>query len=252
MHIRAIAVDGSTVFMASYGGPTDSHILKCSSTSCQSIRTLDTEGAMITALAYSSSLGRLFYTAADGNLEASRIYSINLEGADRRVYVEQSEKTGLASPVGLAIDDERKHIYWTNAVGPDLIQRGNLADKAVEAEVGTLLPREDAKGYAPHALQLDTTGQFLYFTDISSSEHRIARIDLNGDNLETLASRDENTPHSLALDVANKKIYWAETGSSAIQVGTVNELGVEPSKTGTASTAALATATALVALVASF
>jgi len=36
-------------------------------------------------LAYSSSLGRLFYTAADGNLEASRIYSINLEGADRRV-----------------------------------------------------------------------------------------------------------------------------------------------------------------------
>jgi sugar lactone lactonase YvrE len=133
------------------------------------------------------------------------------------------------------------------------------------------LTRADADGRRPHALALDSKGQRLYFTDLSSEQHSIARVDLSGDKvnlallfyyylalyvdqcvciqMEEMLELDQETPHGLALDVVNKKLYWAETGSQSVRVGTIADIGQEPSSNGASSTfATLALSTTLVAL----
>lgn len=246
MHVRDIAVNKANgdVYFTSYGGPSAAHIVKCTGAkSCSSIRKFDynmNAELLPSAIAFSSKLNRLFYAVADGSLARSVIYSSAPNGDDVREYVVQSKDSGVAFPVGLAIDDENSYVYWSNDVGPDRIQRGDLAIQS--ANVGTLYSKTDIR---PFQIAVDPVGKFVYYVDQSSSPNAIGRVRTDILNTgETLRSLAATAPHDIALDVTGKRVYWSEVGTSTISKGTVADLGTAPSS---AASIALASISALVA-----
>ncbi len=233
MHVRDVTVDSKSgdVFFVSYGGPTTAHIVRCTGEKqCKSIKSFavtPTEQLLPSAIAFSTSLNRVFYAVADGSLTKSVIYSAQPTGDDEQVFVKQAADTGVAFPVGLAIDDENKHVYWTNDVGQDRVQRADLTDKAA-ANVGTLY---NGTAVRPFQIAVDSKGKFLYYVDQSTAQqHSVGRlrIDKFGSH-ESLKNLDAATPHDIAIDVASKFVYWSEIGSSTINRGTVADLGTAPS-----------------------
>lgn len=202
MHVKALAAgEGDDLYLAAYGGPTASAIVKCSGT-CRVLATISTGNYLPTAVAFSSTMKRVFYALADGALEKSRIYSVAVDGdIDRVLYVEQDDDVGVAFPVGLAVDDVNQHLYWSNDAGPDQIQRGPLAKEYSASgadKIGTVLSGKTTSA-RPHSLALDVVGRKIYFTDQTSATHQIGRVDYDGENLETLKELGNNTPHGLAL-----------------------------------------------------
>jgi DNA-binding beta-propeller fold protein YncE len=231
MHVRDIAVDSATgdVFFTAYGGPSAAHIVRCiGAQRCSSIRKFDysaTAQLLPSAIAFSSKLNRVFYAVADGSLERSVIYSSQANGDDVREYVVQTKETGVAFPVGLAIDDVNGFVYWANDVGPDRVQRGDLAIAA--ENVGTLYKKTDIR---PFQIAVDPVGKFLYYVDQSSAPNAIGRIrtDLI-DSHEQLRALGSLAPHDIALDIDGKNVYWSEVGTSIVAKGSVVDLGVAPS-----------------------
>jgi hypothetical protein len=249
MHVRDIAVDKDSgdVFFTAYGGPSAAHIVRCTGMQrCTSIRKFDysvTAQLLPSAIAYSSKLKRVFYAVADGSLERSVIYSSLANGDDVREFVVQSKDTGVAFPVGLAIDDENEYVYWANDVGPDRVQRGDLAVQA--ANVGTLYKKTDIR---PFQIAVDPVGKFLYYVDQSSSPNAIGRIRTDViDTQEQLRTLGTAAPQDIALDITGKNVYWSEVGSSTVSKGSVVDLGVAPSSS--AASMALASVVALVSFV---
>ena len=101
----------------------------------------------------------------------------------------------LINPSSLALDVQRKKIYWVNQM-LDHIQRANLDGSDVEDLVTWTFS---------DSLTLDRSRRKIYWTDYSMNAIRRANFD--GSNVEDLVTTTD-TPVSLALDVARGKIYW--------------------------------------------
>jgi DNA-binding beta-propeller fold protein YncE len=250
MHVRDIAVDGETgdVYFVSYGGPTTAHVVRCSGKQdCVSIRKFEpseSEELLPSAVAFSKSLKRVFYAVADGALTKSVIYSAKPDGDDEQVFVKQSAETGVAFPVGLAIDDDNEHVYWTNDVGPDLVQRGDLTATAA-TNVGTLFAKKNT--VRPFQIAIDPVGKRLYYVDQSSTPHSIGRIQTDAvDKYEELRTLSDGTPHDIVLDLENKKVFWSEVGTSTVKRGSIADLGKAPSSAAHATLSLLVFALASV------
>ena len=231
-HVKHLAVatdsSGDTVFAAVYGGPTrTSYIVKCTGGSCNSIYKItdagETQHYMPTAVAYSNLLQRVFFTLADGNQSASKIMSMKDDGSDVKTYLSQGA-SGVEYPVGLAIDDANKLVFWANDVGANKIQQGPLvAEQADAASVGTVL--QDSS--RPQNIAVDTKSRYVYFTDQTSSSNAVGRVRYGTGKYEAteLLKDSLNAPNGIALDIENKFVYFAETGTSVIQRGTLDDLG---------------------------
>jgi len=255
MHVKHIAVDADSgdVYFTSYGGPTDSHIVKCTAAkSCESIKSISWSAdsqKLPTGIAYSTSLKRVFYAIVDGELKESSIVSIKPDGSDQQDFVVQGSSVGVEDPISIAIDDENEFVFWVNGAGPNLLQRANLG---IEAEdVGTIMPR-DGSDHLPQSVAVDAAGKHVYFTDQTSSEHSIGRCDYDGNNVDTVRSLGTRVPHGIAVHPTEKKIYWSEIEQSAVLMGELDDLHVAPqvpsTTTGDASALFVAASSILVAL----
>ena len=101
----------------------------------------------------------------------------------------------LINPGFLALDVQRKKIYWLNQMLDD-IQRANLDGSDVEDLVTWAFS---------NSLTLDRNRGKMYWTDYSMNA--IRRANLDGSSVEDLVTTI-GEPVSLALDVARGKIYW--------------------------------------------
>ena len=114
----------------------------------------------------------------------------------------------LINPNSLAVDVQRKKIYWINQM-LNRIQRANLDGSEVEDIVTWAFS---------NSLILDRSRGKIYWTDYSES--KIRRANLDGSNVEDIVATSHE-PVSLGLDVARRKIYWTvwkrEFGPHTIQ-----------------------------------
>lgn len=125
----------------------------------------------------------------------------------------------MIDPYHLAIDIQRKKIYWINQM-LDRIQRANLDGSEVEDLVTWAFS---------NSLILDRSRGKIYWTDYSES--KIRRANLDGSNVEDIVTTSYE-PVSLALDVARRKIYWTtwskrEFGPHTIQRANLDGSNVE-------------------------
>jgi sugar lactone lactonase YvrE len=121
----------------------------------------------------------------------------NLDGTD----VENSLVTGIPGPLGIALDQEARHVYWTDTV-TEKIQRADF-DGANVVDIVTGLND-------PRGLALDIVRGKVYWADTAGG--RIKRANLDGTGVETLVLYGQKNPHGISLDIEAGKMYWTTIG----------------------------------------
>jgi 3-hydroxyacyl-CoA dehydrogenase/sugar lactone lactonase YvrE len=153
---------------------------------------------------------RVFFLDASGG----RIESLNPDGSDRRVIIEELKRL----PDGIEVDAEAGHIYWTNMGNPSKndgsIERVDLDGKNRK----TIVP--EGATFTPKQLKLDKQGGKIYWSDREGM--RIMRANLDGSDIETLVdpSQGEARPGrdaskwcvGIAVDHDGGKVYWTQKG----------------------------------------
>ena len=134
-----------------------------------------------------------------------KIQRANLDGS----AVEDLVTSGLALPLGIALDVAGGKMYWTDP-GTSKVQRANLDGSAVE----DLFTRLDcSRGPAdpqcrPTGIALDVAGGKMYWTDSAIS--KVQRANLDGSAVKDLVTSGLSRPRGIALDVAGGKMYWTD------------------------------------------
>lgn len=122
--------------------------------------------------------------------------------------------THLASPAGVAVDARRGRIYWSDlgdANNASAIFSADLDGSNVQKLISGVFISEIA------GIALDPIHDKLYFTYInplldSLLTGGIARVDLDGSNLEPLVD-GQGKPVGIAVDAAGGGIYWTDAMS---------------------------------------
>ncbi len=163
----------------------------------------------------------------------------------------QTLVTGLAFPIGVALDVSGGKVYYTEFVGGGKVNRANLDGTSPEI----LLSGADYRG-----ITLDAAAGRLYVATGTT----ILRANLNGTSSSAIISSGLNSPYGLGIDTVAQKLYIANNsgggsiaranldGSSyetiASSAGNVFDLAVDsnveaPTPTPTATSTPTATAT---------
>jgi DNA-binding beta-propeller fold protein YncE len=125
--------------------------------------------------------------------------------------------TGLAGPLGLAIDTKFGQVYWIEESGRT-INRINLNGTERQTLVSTGLGD-------PRYLALDIGNRNMYWTDASFD--RIQRSKMNGANPTTIVA-GQIGPYGIALDVPSNRMYWADNSLGTIQYANLDGSNVQP------------------------
>ncbi len=168
--------------------------------------------------------GRLFVLMA----RPPRIFSMKPDGTDIRNIVENCG----ATPDGIALDEARGHLYWTN-MGNDFnandgyIERIDLDGKnrKVIVPIGST--------FTPKQLQLDLDNNLMYWADREGM--RLMRASMDGSDVTVLlqtgstdADRMDETRHcvGIALDSAHHFLYWTQKGPEDANQGRIFRAGI--------------------------
>jgi sugar lactone lactonase YvrE len=177
--------------------------------------------------------------------EGARVWRADLNGGAPEVLVSGH---GLAQPVGLALDVEKRQFYFSDRVSRKIYRAGFDAPEGQSPEtrgdVETLF--SFATGAVPLDLDLDLEQRKLYWTDRSRGQIARANMDppanFNPENrtdIETVvAGRTE--PIGLALDRSDHKLYFTELGGGVYRMSRDGGVPELVSTTGSASGITLA------------
>lgn len=113
-----------------------------------------------------------------------RVLSSNVDGSDLKVLVDNI----LTAPDGIAIDHEKKHIWWTN-----------MGEKVFEPRMF------QTRGAISHRCQIAEDGS-CYENDGS-----ISRCDIDGSNVQTIIPKGAiHTPKQCIIAPKSEKLYWCD------------------------------------------
>ena len=171
-----------------------------------------------------SSTARLLFL----DIRGGRVVSAATDGSDVKVLA--SGRTGI--PDGIAVDVERRHVYWTIMGRP---RENDGAIERVDLDGGNLTTVVPAGGtFTPKQLRLDAVHRKLYWSDREGM--RVMRANLDGSNVETLVETAHgdtarvdarNWCVGIALDVAGGKVYWTQKGGDNAGVGSIRRASLE-------------------------
>ena len=166
---------------------------------------------------------RLFFI----ELNAGRIHSLNIDGSDRKIIVNDAR-----NPDGIAVDAEAGHIYWTNMGVPSLndgsIERANL-----DGSYRTVIIPPGAT-HTPKQIHLDKAGGKLYWADREGM--RVMRSNLDGSHIETLIETGRGDTHrrdasrwcvGITVDPVRRKFYWTQKGGDNEGVGKILRANID-------------------------
>jgi sugar lactone lactonase YvrE len=131
--------------------------------------------------------------------------------------LEESVVGGLDRAGGIAFDSINKQLYWTEQ-GEGVIRRAG-ADGSKEKAI---VVRRDVE--APVRIAVDPEGGKIYWSDtgegpivhrengptVPDRHHKIRRADLDGGNVEDLATRGVDNPGAVAIDAEGELLFWAQ------------------------------------------
>lgn len=127
---------------------------------------------------------------------AARISRATMDGSS----VETLVTSGLQYPLGIVLDVSDGKMYWADR-DTGKIQHANLDGTDVE-DVLTDLDR-------PKELAIDVVGAKLYWAEESTAP-RLCRCNLDGTDIQELATVGLSHPAGLVLDHQDGKIYWLD------------------------------------------
>src|SRR5580700_8212806 len=168
---------------------------------------------------------RLFFL----DLAAGRVLSVNPDGSDLKVIVEEGRKL----PDGLAVDAAAGHLYWTN-MGNLKANDGSILRSDLDGKhMTTIIPPGGT--FTPKQIQIDKVNRKLYWSDREGM--RIMRANLDGSNIETLVDTSDGDARpgkdlkkwcvGIALDVERGKVYWTQKGPEKAGQGRIFRANLE-------------------------
>jgi hypothetical protein len=181
---------------------------------------------LLPAVVYSTEIaaGRLFFL----DIRGGRVVAAATDGSD--VTVITSGRKGI--PDGIAVDVERRQIFWTIMGVPG---EDDGAIERVDMDGGPVTIVVPAGGtFTPKQLKLDVVHRKLYWSDREGM--RVMRANVDGSQVETLietargdaARRDaRNWCVGIALDVAGGRIYWTQKGGDNAGAGSIRRAGLD-------------------------
>jgi hypothetical protein len=153
---------------------------------------------------------RLFFL----DLAAGRVLSVNTDGTDLKVIVEEGRKL----PDGLAVDAAAGHLYWTN-MGHLKTNDGSILRSDLDGKHMTIIVPPGGT-FTPKQIQIDKVNSKLYWSDREGM--RVMRANLDGSNIETLVDTSEGDARpgpdarkwcvGIAVDPVEAKFYWTQKG----------------------------------------
>ncbi|GAB7349948.1 hypothetical protein MBLNU459_g0644t1 [Dothideomycetes sp. NU459] len=124
-------------------------------------------------------------------------------------------------PDGIAIDHERKHIWWTN-MGDGQVNDGSIHRCDVSGEnIITIVPTGTIGVHTPKQCIIAARSKKLYWCDREGM--RVMRANLDGSEVETLIISGQGEEDSgnaerwcvgISVDERNGKFYWTQKGPS--------------------------------------
>jgi len=179
--------------------------------------------------------GRVYWSITPTFNSVPTIYSANLDGSDKKVFISRDSvfrpaAAKLDAANLLVIDQSTRRIYWANGpsgtgavsgisyVGLDDPSSGGALDMGTQNVTNNRL----------RGLALDLEAGLAYFT-VFSGTHRIGYAPLPGASATATAftvTGTVNQPQGVALDPATDRVFWTngsgDTASQRLKVATLN------------------------------
>ncbi|MGO9995787.1 MAG: 3-hydroxyacyl-CoA dehydrogenase [Steroidobacteraceae bacterium] len=168
---------------------------------------------------------RLFFL----DLAAGRVLSVNPDGSDLKVIVEEGRKL----PDGLAVDAAAGYLYVGN-MGNLKANDGSILRCDLDGgHMTTIVP--PGATFTPKQLTIDKVNDKLYWSDREGM--RVMRANLDGSEIETLVDTSEGDARpgpdarkwcvGIAVDTTGGKIYWTQKGSDNAGEGRIYRANID-------------------------
>ena len=187
-------------------------------------KTIIPEGATFTPkqLHLEKRSGKLYWSDREG----MRVMRANLDGSQIETLVQTGSGAADRSNqenwcVGIAVDPDRGHIYWTQKGGDDA-NRGRILRANLEIPAGqTAANRRDITVLfdglpEPIDLELDLTSRVLYWTDRGDPPrgNTVNRSPIDGPPNQEIVLNHLMEGIGIALDVRNQRMFVTDLGGS--------------------------------------
>ena len=192
-------------------------------------KTIIPEGATFTPkqLHLEKRSGKLYWSDREG----MRVMRANLDGSQIETLVQTGSSAADRSNqenwcVGIAVDPDRGHIYWTQKGGDDA-NRGRILRANLEIPAGqTAANRRDITVLfdglpEPIDLELDLTSRVLYWTDRGDPPrgNTVNRSPIDGPPNQEIVLNHLMEGIGIALDVRNQRMFVTDLGGSIYSAG---------------------------------
>jgi len=139
------------------------------------------------------------------DIDEKAILKSDVYGANVEVIVDN-----LTHPLGLAIDNKRKRIYWSDWMNTKRPQKGYVGYSDFDGQNRrTIIGQRLISG---GQICIDSKFDKLYIADMFGKS--IFSSDMEGLNLKLIAYSKQ--PSGIAVDYKNKRIVWSDSSSDAI------------------------------------
>lgn len=171
--------------------------------------------------------GRLFMLELSGG----RIHSMNSDGSDRKVIVDNCKL-----PDGIVVDAEAGHIYWTNMGASPKLNDGSIERADLDGKNRRVIVPPGTT-FTPKQLHLEKRSGKLYWGDREGM--RVMRANLDGSQVETLVEagrgdedRRDETRWCVGITVDPKagKFYWTQKGPTKGGTGSLRRASIDVPK----------------------
>ncbi len=168
---------------------------------------------------------RLFFL----DLAAGRVLSVNPDGSDLKVIVEEGRKL----PDGLAVDAAAGYLYVGNMGNLKANDGAILRCDLDGGHITTIVP--PGATFTPKQLTIDKVNDKLYWSDREGM--RVMRANLDGSLIETLVDTSEGDARpgpdarkwcvGIAVDSTAGKVYWTQKGSDNAGEGRIYRANID-------------------------
>ncbi|KAL5252043.1 hypothetical protein ACHWQZ_G015002 [Mnemiopsis leidyi] len=146
------------------------------------------------------------------DVKENKIYRSDMSGENREVVVEN----GLVTPDGMAVDWINRNLYWSDS-------------HTSRFEVATLDGKYRRSFYIakldkPRGICVDPINSYIYWADWGTFPF-IAKMELDGTNVEVLAQQGLAWPNSLSINLETGQLVWVDASRDLI--GMMNVDGTE-------------------------
>jgi hypothetical protein len=171
--------------------------------------------------------GKLYWADRDGrhfmraNIDGSEVESVLHSFTDSA-----GETIPLQNPVGVALDEVRRHVYVTDRFmgtimrfGMDMPPGENHLNRS---DVEVLVAPRSADD-RPIDIDLDLEKGQMYWTD--RGVHQVLRAGLDGSNVEVLIDSSKvaiKDPIGISLDLASRQMYWTDMSTHKVHRASVD------------------------------